>query len=70
LEGTSASWHWKEAFVEALNDKGQQQMAGVWPTWLDPRAAQQEAPEEPNVRATQQEAPKEREVEEEGNDQP
>jgi hypothetical protein len=53
-----------------LNDKGQQQMAGVLPTWLDPRAAQQEAPEEPNVEAAQQEAPEEPKVEEEGNDQP
>jgi hypothetical protein len=45
-------------------------MAGVLPTWLDPRAAQQEAPEEPNVEAAQQEAPDEPKVEEEGNDQP
>jgi hypothetical protein len=30
LQGTSASRHRQEAFHEALNDEGQQQMAGAW----------------------------------------
>jgi hypothetical protein len=37
LQGTSASRHRQEAFLEALNDEGQQQMAGAWP---ELRAAQ------------------------------
>jgi hypothetical protein len=45
LHGTSASRHRQEAFLEALNDGGQQQMAEV---------AQQEAPKEPEVGGGQQ----------------
>jgi hypothetical protein len=57
------------AFLEALNNEGQQQMAGAWLAWPEVGAAQQEAPEEPGVRATQQEAPEEPMVEE-ADDQP
>jgi hypothetical protein len=46
LHGTSASRHRHESFLKALNDEGQQQMASAW---LDVGAAQQEAPEEPEV---------------------
>jgi hypothetical protein len=53
LQGTLAFRHRQEAFLEALNDEGDQQMAG---------AAQLEAPEESEVRATQQEAPEKPEV--------
>jgi hypothetical protein len=53
-----------------LNDEGQQQMTGAWPVWLELRAAQQEAPEEPDIGATQQEAPEEPNVEDEADDQP
>jgi hypothetical protein len=67
LHGTSASQHWQEAFLEALNDEGQQQMAKAW---LDVGAAQQEAPKEPEDGATQQNAPKEPDVEDEADDQP
>jgi hypothetical protein len=52
LHGTSASRHRQEAFLEALNNEDQQQMATAWTTWLEVRAAQQEAPEEPEVGAT------------------
>jgi hypothetical protein len=45
LQGTLASRHRQEAFLEALNDEGQQQMT---------RAAQQEAHEEPEVGGAQQ----------------
>jgi hypothetical protein len=69
LQGTSAFRHRQMAFLEALNNEGQQQMAGAWPAWPEVGAAQQEAPEEPGVRATQQEAPEEPMVEE-ADDQP
>jgi hypothetical protein len=42
-------------------------MARAWP---EVRAAQQEAPEEPEDGATQQEAPEEPDVEDEADDQP
>jgi hypothetical protein len=42
-------------------------MAGAW---SELRAAQQEAPEEPEDGVTQQEAPKEPDVEDEADDQP
>jgi hypothetical protein len=45
LQGTSDSRHRHEAFLEALNDEGQQQMDG---------AAQQEAPEESEAGGAQQ----------------
>jgi hypothetical protein len=67
LHGTSASRQRHEAFLEALNDEGQQQMAEAW---LELRVAQQEAPEEPEDEATQQEAPEESDIEDEVNDQP
>jgi hypothetical protein len=70
LLGTLATRHRQEAFLEALSDEGQQQMAGAWPTWLEVGAAQQEALEELEVGATQQEAPEDTEVEEEADDQP
>jgi hypothetical protein len=66
LQGTSASRHRQEAFLEALNDKGQQQMARAWPKI---GVAQQEALKEPEVVATQQEAPEEPEVKDEVDDQ-
>jgi hypothetical protein len=50
LQDTSASQHRQEAFIEALNDAGQQEMDGAWP---EDGAAQQEAPEDPEVVATQ-----------------
>jgi hypothetical protein len=62
LQGTSASRHRQEAFLETLNDEGQQQMARAWLAWPEIGAAQLEVPEEPEVRATQQEAPEEPEV--------
>jgi hypothetical protein len=49
LQDTSASRHRQEAFLEALNDEGQQQMAGAWSEWSEFGAAQQEAPEEPDA---------------------
>jgi hypothetical protein len=45
-------------------------MIGAWLMWLELRAAQQEAPEEPDIGATQQEAPEEPNVEDEADDQP
>jgi hypothetical protein len=39
LQGTSASQHRQEAFLEVLNDEGQQQKAGAWPAWPEVRAA-------------------------------
>jgi hypothetical protein len=53
LQDTLAFRYRQEAFLEALNDEGQQQMATT---------AQQETPEEPEVRAAQQEAPAEPEA--------
>jgi hypothetical protein len=38
--------------------------------WLEDGAAQQEAPEEPEVIATQQEAPEDLELDDEADDQP
>jgi hypothetical protein len=65
LQGTSASQHRQEAFLEALNDVDQQQMVGAGQQEalreLEARAAQQEAPEELVARRTQQEAPEETE---------
>jgi hypothetical protein len=64
-QGNSASRHRWKAFLGALHDEGQQEMATTWPRWLKvPEAleepevstAQQEAPEEPEVRAMQQQA--------------
>jgi hypothetical protein len=49
LQDTSSSRHRQEAFLEALNDEGQQQMTGAWSEWSEFGAAQQEAPEEPDV---------------------
>jgi hypothetical protein len=43
-------------------------MVVAWPTWLEVRAAQQEAPKEPEDRATQQEAPEELNVKDEADD--
>jgi hypothetical protein len=62
LQGTSTSRHRQEAFLVALHDEGEQQMAGAWLTWPGVRAAQQEAPEKPYVGVTQQEAPEEPDV--------
>jgi hypothetical protein len=70
LQGTSASRHQQEAFLEALNDEGQQQMARAWSAWPKLKAAQQEAPEDSEDGATQQEAPKEPDVVDEADDQP
>jgi hypothetical protein len=70
LQSTSASQHRQEAFLEALNDEGQQQMAGAWLAWPDVGSAQQEALEEPEDGAIQQEAPEELDVEDEADDQP
>jgi hypothetical protein len=67
LQGISASRHWQEAFIEALNDAGQQEMDRAWPK---DGAAQQEAPEEPEDVATQQEASEGPEVKDEADDQP
>jgi hypothetical protein len=71
LQGTSASQHRHEAFVEALNDEGQQQMAGAWPKL---RAVQQQMarawPTWPELRATHQETSEEPNVEDEADDQP
>jgi hypothetical protein len=53
--------------LEALNDEGQQQMAGAW---SNVGAAQQEAPEEPEDGVTQQEAPKESDIDDKDDDQP
>jgi hypothetical protein len=50
-----------------LNNKGQQQMGGVW---LEVGAAQQESPEELEDRAIQQEAPMEPDIMDEADDQP
>jgi hypothetical protein len=54
LQDTSAFQHRQEAFLQALNDEGQQRMAGAWP---EVGAAQLETPEEPEFEVTQQEAP-------------
>jgi hypothetical protein len=43
LQGTSASRHRQEAFLEALNDEGQH------PEEPEDGATQQEAPEEPDI---------------------
>jgi hypothetical protein len=67
LHGTSTSQHRHEAFLEVLNDKGQQQMAGAWP---ELEATLQEAPEEPEDRVTQQEAPEGPDVKDDTDDQP
>jgi hypothetical protein len=67
LQGTSASRHRQETFIEALNDAGQQEMDGAWP---EGGVAQQELPEEPEVVATQQEALEGSKVEDKADDQP
>jgi hypothetical protein len=67
LHDTLASRHRQAAFLEALNNEDQQQMARAW---SDVRAAQQEALEEPEDIATQHEAPKESDVEDKADDQP
>jgi hypothetical protein len=40
LQGTSASRHRQEAFLEALKEEGQQQMTGAWPAWAEVKVAQ------------------------------
>jgi hypothetical protein len=45
-------------------------MDGAWPAWPEDGAAQQEAPEEPEVVVTQQEGPEGLEVKDEADDQP
>jgi hypothetical protein len=45
-------------------------MVGAWPTWLELRAAQQEALEELEDGVTQQEAPEELDIKDEADDQP
>jgi hypothetical protein len=79
LQGTSASQHRQDAFLWALHDEAQQEMAKAWLAWPEVpeapeepevRAAQQEAREEPNVRVAQHEAPEESNVEDEASDQP
>jgi hypothetical protein len=52
LQGTLASCHRQEAFLEALNDEGQQQMVGAWPAWPKVGAAQLDVLEEPEFIAT------------------
>jgi hypothetical protein len=60
-----------------LHDEAQQEMAGVWPAWLEVpkaieesevRATQQEAREEPNIKATHHKAPEEPNVRDEAGD--
>jgi hypothetical protein len=52
LQDSLTSRHQQEAFIEALNDADQRQMAGAWPAWPEDGATQQDSPEEPEVVAT------------------
>jgi hypothetical protein len=70
LQGISASRHQQEAYLEALNDDGQQQMTGASPAWPELGVAQQKVLKEPDVGATQPEAIEEPYIKDEVDDHP